>query len=309
MRRAHSRVRWTIEGHLSGTSTTDGSWRRSSRPARDVRPALQHAGAAARAGDGLRRLDRSEHADAVADDPRPRARAARRWSGVRGARPHPADPRLAGRVRRGCARLCGRADLVERCSCCASLEGVALAGLPAVATAYLREELHASPTPAPQGSTSVAPPWAAWPVGCSPGGVGEFAGWRWALAAAGVLGRRLRGRRTRVLLPPSTHFVPSTPRAPRGARAARRGRSRTRHCSRSTASAGCSMGMLVAVFNTLGFRLEAAPFHLGIGAASLVFLVYPLGTVSSAVSGSWPTGSAGARYCRRGASSPWPASC
>jgi YNFM family putative membrane transporter len=48
---------------------------------------------------------------------------------------------------------------------------------------------------------------------------------------------------------------------------------------------GCSMGMLVAVFNTLGFRLEAAPFHLGLGAASLVFLVYPLGTLSSAVSG------------------------
>jgi YNFM family putative membrane transporter len=48
---------------------------------------------------------------------------------------------------------------------------------------------------------------------------------------------------------------------------------------------GCSVGALVAVFNTLGFRLTGAPFHLGLGAASLVFLVYPLGSVSSALSG------------------------
>jgi MFS transporter, YNFM family, putative membrane transport protein len=39
------------------------------------------------------------------------------------------------------------------------------------------------------------------------------------------------------------------------------------------------------VFNGIGFRLEGAPFHLGLGAASLVFLVYPLGSVSSALAG------------------------
>jgi YNFM family putative membrane transporter len=47
----------------------------------------------------------------------------------------------------------------------------------------------------------------------------------------------------------------------------------------------CSVGALVAVFNALGFRLTTAPFHLGVGLVSLVFLVYPLGTVSSTVSG------------------------
>ena len=46
------------------------------------------------------------------------------------------------------------------------LEGVALAGLPAVATAYLREELHPSvPRPRRRASTSAAPPWAGWPAG------------------------------------------------------------------------------------------------------------------------------------------------
>ena len=45
---------------------------------------------------------------------------------------------------------------------------------------------------------------------------------------------------------------------------------------------GCSVGALVAMLNVVGFRLEGPPFGLGLGAASLVFLVYPLGTVSAA---------------------------
>ncbi len=47
----------------------------------------------------------------------------------------------------------------------------------------------------------------------------------------------------------------------------------------------CSMGAFVAVYNALGFRLASAPFDLGPGAAGLVFLVYPIGTVSSTVAG------------------------
>jgi len=41
----------------------------------------------------------------------------------------------------------------------------------------------------------------------------------------------------------------------------------------------------VSVFNALGFRLTSAPFDLGLGAAGLVFLVYPVGTVGSMVAG------------------------
>ena len=46
------------------------------------------------------------------------------------------------------------------------LAGIALAGLPAVATAYLREELHRPRTAAPPGCTSGVPPSAAWWDGC-----------------------------------------------------------------------------------------------------------------------------------------------
>ena len=45
------------------------------------------------------------------------------------------------------------------------------------------------------------------------------------------------------------------------------------------------MGCFVAVYNGLGFRLQAAPYHLGEAAVAAVFLVYPLGSVSSAVAG------------------------
>jgi YNFM family putative membrane transporter len=48
---------------------------------------------------------------------------------------------------------------------------------------------------------------------------------------------------------------------------------------------GCSMGAFVTVFSATGFRLTAAPFHLSAGTAGLVFLVYPAGSLSSAVAG------------------------
>jgi len=45
------------------------------------------------------------------------------------------------------------------------------------------------------------------------------------------------------------------------------------------------MGAFVGVYNVMGFRLTAAPFGLSVGTAGLVFLVYAIGTVSSAIAG------------------------
>jgi MFS transporter, YNFM family, putative membrane transport protein len=56
----------------------------------------------------------------------------------------------------------------------------------------------------------------------------------------------------------------------------------------------CSMGAFVAVYNAMGFRLTSAPFHLSVAAAGLVFLVYPVGTLSSAIAGR-----AAERFSRR----------
>jgi YNFM family putative membrane transporter len=163
------------------------------------------------------------------------------------------------------------------------LVGVTLAGLPAVATAYLREELH----PGSHGRAA-----GLYIGGTALGGmagrlltgfVAEGAGWRWALAAVALL-VLVCAITVRLLLPPSQRFVP----APTGVRTLLR---MTRRALSDPALltlyaiGGTSVGALVAVLNTVGFRLEAAPFGLGLAAASLVYLVYPLGTLASIVSG------------------------
>ncbi|MEV4458474.1 MFS transporter [Microbispora sp. NPDC049633] len=163
------------------------------------------------------------------------------------------------------------------------LQGVTLAGLPAVATAYLREELHPSTHARAAGLYVGGTALGGMAGRLLTGGVAQAAGWRWALAAAAALGL-LCALTVRVLLPASRRFVA----APAGVRVLLRGSLRAlsdRGLLALYGIGGCSMGALVAVFNTLGFRLAGAPFGLGLGAAGLMFLVYPVGSVSSAVFG------------------------
>ncbi|MBX6386612.1 MAG: MFS transporter [Microbispora sp.] len=163
------------------------------------------------------------------------------------------------------------------------LQGVTLAGLPAVATAYLREELHPSTHARAAGLYVGGTALGGMAGRLLTGGVAQAAGWRWALGAAAALGL-LCALTVRVLLPASRRFTP----APAGVRALLRGSLRAlsdRGLLALYGIGGCSMGALVAVFNALGFRLAAAPYHLGVGAAGLMFLVYPVGSVSSAVFG------------------------
>ncbi|KRA31078.1 MFS transporter [Nocardioides sp. Root614] len=163
------------------------------------------------------------------------------------------------------------------------LEGVALAGLPAVATAYLREELHPS-THARAAGLYVGGTGIGGMLGrLVTGGVAELVGWRMAMAAAAVVGLTC-ALVVHLSLPDSQHFE-----------SAPRGRGVVRTMARRALSdpvllalygiGACGVGALISVFNTIGFRLAAPQFALGIGAASLVFLVYPLGTVGAAVAG------------------------
>ena len=163
------------------------------------------------------------------------------------------------------------------------LQGVALAGLPAVATAYLREELHAS-TQARAAGLYIGGTAIGGMVGrLATGPVGEAAGWRWALATAALVGV-VCAVAVRLLLPPSRRFVPR----PAGGRAALAAGRRALSDPALLALYGigaCVVGAFTTVFNTLGFRVAGAPFHLGLGAASLLFLVYPVGSLASTVAG------------------------
>ncbi len=87
-----------------------------------------------------------------------------------------------------------------------------------------------------------------------------------------------------LMLPPSQNFRRSQVGASAIAMMAR-GAVSDRGLLLLYALGACSVGALVAVFNALGFRLTGAPFGLGLGIVSLLYLVYPLGTVSSSLSG------------------------
>jgi YNFM family putative membrane transporter len=181
------------------------------------------------------------------------------------------------------AAACAVAPTWETLLALRLVEGVTLAGLPAVATAYLREELH----PTSHGRAA-----GLYVGGTALGGmagrlvtapVAEAAGWRWALAAAALLALGCAVA-VELTLPASRNFVPRPAgQASLGAMAARALRDRALLALYGVGAV--SVGSLVAVFNVLGFRLTGEPFRLGVGAVSLVFLVYPLGAVASTVAG------------------------
>ena len=163
------------------------------------------------------------------------------------------------------------------------LVGVALAGLPAVATAYLREELHSASHGRAAGLYIGGTALGGMLGRLLTGFIAENAGWRWALAAVALLALACAVA-VRLLLPASLHFIP----APTGVRTLLRMARRALSDPALLALygiGGTSVGALVAVLNTVGFRLEAAPFGLGLAVASLVYLVYPLGTLASIVFG------------------------
>lgn len=163
------------------------------------------------------------------------------------------------------------------------LAGLALAGLPAVATAYLREELH----PSAQARA----------VGLYIGGTGiggmagrlvtapiaDAAGWRWALGAAALFAL-VCALLVAVLLPASRNFEPSPASRASLVRMAR-GALADRALLALYLLGACVVGTLVATLNALGFRLTSSPFHLSLGAVALIYLVYALGTASSITAG------------------------
>jgi YNFM family putative membrane transporter len=164
-----------------------------------------------------------------------------------------------------------------------ALQGIALAGMPAVAMAYLAEEID----PASLGRSI-----GLLVGGNAIGGMGgriaaaafaDVAGWRGALLAVGVLGAVCAAITVRAL-PPSRNFT----RRPLQRDVLRRLRMQLTEPGlvRLYAMGGLLMGTLVAVFNGLGFRLTDEPYGLSQATLGAVFLVYVLGSVSSARAGA-----------------------
>lgn len=163
------------------------------------------------------------------------------------------------------------------------LQGVTLAGLPAVATAYLREELDHSAQARAAGL---------YIGGTAMGGmagrlvtapVADVLGWRWAMTSAAVFAL-LCTVIVAINLPPSRQFVARSVDR-RSLAASARGALRDPALLALYGLGACGVGTLVAVFNALSFRLTSPPFDLTVGSLSLIYLVYALGTASSTISG------------------------
>lgn len=162
--------------------------------------------------------------------------------------------------------------------------GMVLAGLPAVAMAYLSEEVEAS---------SLGKALGLYIAGNALGGMSgrylaallaDVAGWRLALAVLGGLGL-LAAALVWKQLPTSRHFQPA-----RGnlAQLWHNGR---RHFADAGLpwlflSAFLLMGCFVSLYNYLGYRLLQAPFGLSQSQIGLVFLLYVVGIWSSAWAGT-----------------------
>jgi YNFM family putative membrane transporter len=178
---------------------------------------------------------------------------------------------------------CAVAPSFEALLALRTLQGIALAGFPAVAMAYLAEEVHGK-------SLGLA-------IGLLVGGnaIGGMAGrllsgvladaGGWRVAFAGVGAFALVSTLTTIrLLPSSVHFhaKPFEPaRLVRGMRV---------HLTepgllRLDAVGALLMATFAAVYNGLTFRLEDAPYGLSHAAVAAIFLVYPIGSFSSAWAG------------------------
>jgi YNFM family putative membrane transporter len=163
------------------------------------------------------------------------------------------------------------------------LQGLALAGVPSVAMAYLGEEMDAQAIGHAMGLYISGNA-----LGGMTGRIGsallcEYVPWHMAITLIGVISLLLSLIFLKSL-PPSTNFHQRPFQSSYlFTSLIQHLRDPGLHCL--YALAFLSMGGFVSLYNYIGFRLLAAPYHLNQFQVSLIFLVYLLGSFSSGVVG------------------------
>lgn len=174
---------------------------------------------------------------------------------------------------------------IEQITALRALQGALLAGTPAVAMAWLAEELDQADLPGAMGL---------YIAGNTIGGIIgrlipslmlEVVSWRWALAASAVTSLSL-AIATWVLLPPQRNFHPKDTIRPGAEFTAIAGHLRNPRLLGLMATAFVGMGVFVSMYNFFGFR-AIGDFGLPPSLAGLAFLMYLSGTWSSARAGSF----------------------
>jgi YNFM family putative membrane transporter len=161
--------------------------------------------------------------------------------------------------------------------------GLAIAGMPGVAMAYLAEEVEAKSLGRAIGLLIAGNALGGMSGRLIAATLGDWFGWRVALCTLGVVGAAAAVEFWRSL-PASRHF-----------RSHRFDGRRLLADARAHLGDGglpwlfllafLLMGCFVSLYNYLGFRLEAAPFHLRTSVVGLIFSLYMVGMFSSSWAG------------------------
>jgi YNFM family putative membrane transporter len=165
-----------------------------------------------------------------------------------------------------------------------ALQGLVLGGVPAVAMAYLAEEVSSRDLGSAMGLYIGGSAFGGMAGRVLTGLIADFADWRIALVFVGVLGVAAATLFV-VALPSSRNFKPQRGG---GWQAARQGIA-THLGDMNLVSlfvlGFLLMGCFVTLYNYAGFRLLAPPYALSQAAISAIFTVYLVGVVASALFG------------------------
>jgi YNFM family putative membrane transporter len=164
------------------------------------------------------------------------------------------------------------------------LMGITLSGLPAVAMAYVAEEMSPQAIGLAMGLYIGGNAIGGMTGRLLSGVLAEHFSWRVALGAIGLEGA-ICGIFLWRSLPPSKHFSPR-PFQPSGLLLAFRRHLRNPVLAKLFAEGFLIMGAFVAVYNFIGYRLLAPPYSLSQTEVGFIFSVYLAGVASSALMGS-----------------------
>ena len=174
---------------------------------------------------------------------------------------------------------------IEQLTALRALQGALLAGTPAVAMAWLAEELDQADLPGVMGLYIAGNTIGGITGRLIPSLMVEVVNWRWALATSAATSLALTVA-TWALLPTQRSFRPKDTIRPGAELAAIASHLRNPRLLGLVATAFVGMGVFVSMYNFFGFR-AANDFGLPPSLAGLAFLMYFSGTWSSARAGSF----------------------
>ncbi|MEU5028405.1 MFS transporter [Streptomyces milbemycinicus] len=164
-----------------------------------------------------------------------------------------------------------------------AVQGAAIAGIPASAMAYLSEEVHSSSLIGTIGLFVAGNSFGGMTGRLLTGWVADGWGWRVSLATVGVLSL-VCAIAFRLLLPKARHFTPSAV-SPRALARTCGGHLSDPLLRRLYAIGALFMTVFGGVYTVIGYRLVAEPFNLSQSLVGSIFLIYLVGTASSAAAG------------------------